>query len=126
MLVNRKQQCLCWQLPNVMFLYIILHMAVKLSRRQCQCFAFSYHRQREISYKSVYIPYPCMSKASSKGMAGMVMAIPTFCVFYWTSQSHFQGACNIHAHSNLVELYAHLLVLESRATIVLLAFSLND
>ena len=29
MLVNGKQQCLCWQLPNVMFLYIILHMAVK-------------------------------------------------------------------------------------------------
>ena len=29
--------------PNVMFLYIILHMAVKLSRHQCQCFAFSYH-----------------------------------------------------------------------------------
>ena len=52
MLVNGKQQCLCWQLPN-----IILHMAVKLSRRQCQCFAFSYHRQREILYKSVsHIP----------------------------------------------------------------------
>ena len=27
-----------------------------------------------------------------------------FCVFYWTSQSHFQGACNIHARSDLVEL----------------------
>ena len=48
-LVNEKQQCLCWQLPNVMFLYIILHMAIKLSRHQCQCFALSYHRQREIS-----------------------------------------------------------------------------
>ena len=48
-----KAAILCGQLPNVMFLYIILHMAVKLSRHQCQCFAFSYHRQREISYKSV-------------------------------------------------------------------------
>ena len=28
MLLNRKQQFLCWQLPNVMFLYIILHMAI--------------------------------------------------------------------------------------------------
>ena len=65
-----------------------------------------------------------MSKAGSKGMAGMVMAIPIF--VYLTLQSHFQGACNIHARSDLVELYAHLLVLESRATIVLLAFSLND
>ena len=27
-----------------------------------------------------------------------------FCVFYWTSQSHFQGACNIHARSDLVKL----------------------
>ena len=45
-----------------------------------------------------------MSKAGSKGMAGMVMAIPIFCVFYLTSQSHFQGACNIHARSDLVEL----------------------
>ena len=53
-----------------------------------------------------------MSKAGSKGMAGMVMAIPIFCVFYWTSQSHFQGACNIHARSDLVELHS-LLVLES-------------
>ena len=39
MLVNGKQQFLCEQLPNVMFLYIILHMAVKLSRHGCQCFA---------------------------------------------------------------------------------------
>ena len=40
-----------------MFLYIILHMAVKFSRHQYQCFAFSYHRQREISYGSVsHIP----------------------------------------------------------------------
>ena len=67
-----------------------------------------------------------MSKAGSKGMAGMVMAIPIFVYSTGTSQSHFQGACNIHACSDLVELYAHLLVLESRATIVLLAFSLND
>ena len=43
-----KTAILCWQLPNVMFLYIILHMAIKLSRHQCQRFAFSYHRQREI------------------------------------------------------------------------------
>ena len=56
-LFSEKQQCLCWQLPNVMFLYIILHMAIKLSRHQCQCFAFSYHRQREILCKSVsHIP----------------------------------------------------------------------
>ena len=69
MLVNGKQQYLCWQLPNVMFLYITSHMAVKLSRHQCQHFAFSYHRQREIIvYKC--IPYSCM--------AGMVMAIPIF------------------------------------------------
>ena len=49
-----------------------------------------------------------MSKAGSKGMAGMgmVMAIPIFYVFYWTSQSHFQGACNIHARSDLVELHS--------------------
>ena len=47
-----------------------------------------------------------MFKAGSKGMAGMVMAIPIFCVFYWTSQSHFQGACNIHARSDLVELHS--------------------
>ena len=67
------------QLPNVMFLYIILHMAIKLSRHQCQHFAFSYHRQREIIiYK--YIPYPCMSKAGSKCMAGMVMAISILCI----------------------------------------------
>ena len=46
MLVNGKQLCLCGQLPNVMFLYIILHMAVKLSRHQCQCFAFSYDREK--------------------------------------------------------------------------------
>ena len=40
-------------MPNGIF----LHMAVKLSRHQCQCFAFSYHIQREISYKSVpHIP----------------------------------------------------------------------
>ena len=55
--VNGKQQFLCWELPKVTFLYIVLHMAIKLSRHQCQCFAFSYHRQREISYKSVsHIP----------------------------------------------------------------------
>ena len=47
-----------------------------------------------------------MSKAGSKGMAGMVMTIPIFCVFYWTLQSHFQGACNIHAHGDLVELHS--------------------
>ena len=34
-----KTAILCGQLPNVMFLYIILHMAVKLSRHGCQCFA---------------------------------------------------------------------------------------
>ena len=28
MLVSGKQQFLCWQLPNAMFLYIILHMAI--------------------------------------------------------------------------------------------------
>ena len=39
-LLNGKQQFLCWQLPNVM----ILHMAIKLSRHQCECFAFSHHR----------------------------------------------------------------------------------
>ena len=46
-----------------------------------------------------------MSKAGSKEvyMAGMVMAIDIFNVFYCTSQSHFQRACNIHARSNLVE-----------------------
>ena len=52
-------------------------MAIKLSRHQCQYFAFSYHGQREIIVKE-YIPYPCMSKAGSKGMADMVMAIPIF------------------------------------------------
>ena len=72
-------------------------MAIKLSRHQCQHFAFSYHYidREKLSYKSV---------SRSKDMAGMVMAIPIICVFYWTSQSHFQGACNIHAHSDLVEL----------------------
>ena len=49
-----------------------------------------------------------MSKSGSKGMAGMVMAIPIYCVFYWTSQSHFQGACNIHARSDLIELHSLL------------------
>ena len=46
-----------------------------------------------------------MSKAGSKSMAGMAMAIPSLLnlIFYWTSQSHFQGACYMHAHSDLVE-----------------------
>ena len=122
MLVNGKQQCLCWQLPNVMFLYIILHLAVKLSRRQCQCFAFSYREKYRIKVYpiSLYV----QGWQQRYGWYGHGHTI--FCVFYWTSQSHFQGACNIHARSDLLELYAHLLVLESRATIVLLAFSLND
>ena len=63
-----------------------------------------------------------MSKAGSKGMVGMVMAIRiNFYVFYCTSQSHFQGAFNIHARSDLVE--PHSLV---STGIVLLAFSLKD
>ena len=38
----------------------------------------SYHRQREISYKSVsHIPVH-MSKAGSKGMASMAVTIPIF------------------------------------------------
>ena len=98
MLVNGKQQCLCWQLSNVMFLYIILHMAVKLSRHQCQCFAFSYHnRQREIIvYKC--IPYPCMSKAGRKGMAGMVMTIPIF-VYSTGLHSHTSKGLGISMHA---------------------------
>ena len=70
-----------------------------------------------------------MPKAGSKGMAGMVMAIPIF-VYSTGPRSHTSKglaiSMHIHARSDLVELYAHLLVLESRATIVLLAFSLND
>ena len=66
-----------------------------------------------------------MSKAGNKGMAGMVMAIPIFCVFYWASQSHFQGACNIHARSDLVELYAHLLVPESMGYYSLVSIQLE-
>ena len=46
---QQKTAILCGQLPNGIF----LHMAVKLSRHQCQFFAFSYNIQREISYKSV-------------------------------------------------------------------------
>ena len=76
MLLNGKQQFLCWQLPNVMFLYIILHMAIKLSRHQCQRFAFSYQTERNYHIKV----YPSMSKAGSKGMAGMVMAISILCI----------------------------------------------
>ena len=43
-----------------------------------------------------------MSKAGSKGMDGMAMAIPPF-VKSDILQSNFQGACYMHAHSNLVE-----------------------
>ena len=100
MLASGKQQCLCWQLPNVRFLYIILHMAINFQGTNINVLLLA-TIDRE---KYRIIPYPSMSKAGSKGMAGMVMAIPIFCVFYWTSQSHFQGACNIHARSNLVEL----------------------
>ena len=44
-----------------------------------------------------------------------------FYVFYCTLQSHFQGASNIHARSDLIE--PHSLV---STDIVLLAFSLKD
>ena len=89
MLVNGKQQCLCWQLPNVMLLYIILHMAIKFSRPQCQCFTFSYHRQRVKLYP--------ISKAGSKGMAGMVMAIPIF-VYSTGPRSHTSKGPAISMH----------------------------
>ena len=79
-------------------------MAVKLSRHQCQCFAFSYHIQREISYNSVpHIPV-CLRLAAK---VWLVWPWPYQylwnLIFYWTSQSHFQEACCMRAHSNLIE-----------------------
>ena len=78
-------------------------MAVKLSRKQCQCFAFSNHRQREISYKSV----SHMSKAGRKGMSGMAMAKPNFCEIQYSTapRSHTSKGLAIimHVHSDLIE-----------------------
>ena len=59
------------------------------------CLAIIY-RQREISYKSVW--YPCMSKAGSKGMAGMVMAIPIF-MYFTAPRSHTSKRLPISMHA---------------------------
>ena len=59
------------------------------------CFYIATIDRDKLSYKSVsHIPV-CPRLAAN---------VLTFCVFYWILQSHFQGACNIHAHSDLVEL----------------------
>ena len=77
------------------------------------------YRQREISYKSVS-DIPVCPRLAVK--VWLVWSWPyNFYVFYCTSESHFQGASNIHAHSNIVE--PHSLV---STGIVLLAFSLKD
>ena len=97
MLVNGKQQCLCEQLPNVMFLYIILHMAVKFSRHQYQCFALSYHRQREISYGSVsHIPV-CPRLAAK---VWLVWSWPyEFFVYSTGPRSHTSKGLAIYMHA---------------------------
>ena len=52
--VHKKQQFLCEQLPNIMFLHNIYTWLQGTVKQQCQYFAFSYHRQGKISYKSVF------------------------------------------------------------------------
>ena len=80
-----------------MFLYIILHMAVKLSRHQCQCFAFSYHIYRERNYRIKVYSISLYVQGWQERYDWYGHDHTNFCVFYWTSQSHLQGACNIHA-----------------------------
>ena len=82
------------------------------------CLATTY-RQREISYKSVSDIPVCPRLAAKVWWYGHDHT--NFYVFYCTLQSHFQGASNIHARSDLIE--AHSLV---STDIVLLAFSLKD
>ena len=104
---------------NVMFLYIILHMAVKLSRHKFNVL-LSYHINREKYCIKVYlISLYVQGWQQRYGWYGN--GHTNFYVFYCTSQSHFQGASNIHARSDLIE--PHSLV---STGIVLLAFSLKD
>ena len=127
MLASGKQQCLCWQLPNVRFLYIILHMAIKFSRHQYQCFAFSYHRQREIlSYRSVsHIPIIICPRLAAK--VWLVWSWPyQFFVYSTGPRSHTSKGLAIYARSDLVELRSFVSTGEQWTTIVLLAFSLSD
>ena len=53
-----------------------------------------------------------MSKAGSKGMAGMVMAIPIF-VYSTEPHSHTSKGLAISMHTATLQSYAHLLVLET-------------
>ena len=102
MLVSGKQQFLCWQLPNVMFLYIILHMAVNCQGTNVNVLLLA-TIYRQISYKCVFHISVC-PRQERYGWYGHDHT--NFCAFYWTLQSHFQGACDIHACSDLVELRA--------------------
>ena len=52
------------------------------------------YRQREILYKR----YPCMSKAGSKGIAGMVMAIPIF-MYFTAPHSHNSKGLAVYMHA---------------------------
>ena len=61
------------------------------------CLATIY-RQREISYKSVSDIPVYMSKAGSKGMAGMVMAIPIF-MYFTAPRSHTSKGLPISMHA---------------------------
>ena len=57
MLGSGKQQFLCWQLPNVMFLYIILHMAIKFQGTNVNVLLLATIDREKLSYKSVsHIP----------------------------------------------------------------------